>query len=331
MGWLPLLLALASGWLLAAWAGPARGLRPRWAVVLLEAGLGAGLGMGLSSITYFLLLVAGAASRGSILAVHFVAAAALGALAWKRRNRAEAPSGEPAAPAGRSAWVLALLVAAVLIPVVLAEARISASNAHGQWDAWAIWNLRAKFLAGEGDAWRYALSPLLNRTHPDYPLLVSGLVAVNWRTAGAMDPTIPGVITYLFPLAAAAVLVGGLALLRGVQVGLVALLVLVADSAYLTHATGQMSDVPLSFYYVAAIVCYLVSYEAQARPTTALALAGALAGWRRGPKTRAWRFWLYSAPARRRSSVGPGGSARCAAGCPGWCWGRFPARFWAPG
>lgn len=295
MGWLPLVLALASGWLLAVRAGPARGLQPRWAARLLEAGAGAGLGMALSSVAYFLLLEAGAASRGSILAVHLAMAAAAGFLAWGSRRDAEASSAGPAAPVGRTAWVLALLVAAVLIPAVLADARISASNPHGQWDAWAIWNLRAKFLAGEGDAWRYALSPLLNRTHPDYPLLVSGLVAVNWRAGGGtMDPAVPGVITYLFPLAAAAVLLAGLALLRGVHLGLVALLVLLADGAYLTHSTGQMSDVPLSFYYVAAIVCYLVSFEPQGRPAAALALAGALAGMAAWTKDEGMAFLAVS-------------------------------------
>ncbi len=278
MAWVPLVLALASGWMLAIWIGPARGLEPPWAAGLLHASLGAGLGMGISSVSYFLMLLAGIASPGSVLAFHAVFAAGSGVLAWrKRRDMAERPT-TPRLRVGRTTWVLALLVVAVLIPVLVAEVRISNAIPHGQWDAWAIWNLRAKFLAGDGDTWRQALSPLLNRTHPEYPLLLPGVVAVNWRAAGgAMDPAIPKTVTFLFPLAAAGVLLAGLTMLRHVNLGLLALLVLISDQAFLIHASGQMSDVPLGFYYVAAIVCFLLSLEKHARARPTLALAGVLA------------------------------------------------------
>jgi len=47
------LAATLSGWLLVRLAGPARGMRPRWAAAVLEAALGAGAGAGLFSFLYF--------------------------------------------------------------------------------------------------------------------------------------------------------------------------------------------------------------------------------------------------------------------------------------
>jgi hypothetical protein len=277
VAWIALLLALVSGWLLVSRLDPARGLHPRWAVTLLNASLGAGLGMAVLSVSYFLMLLAGVASAGAVLGFHFALVAALGFVAWRARSQAAGAPENPPAGMGRGALWLALALAVVLLLVVVAEVRITSANPHGLWDAWSIWNIRAKFLAGPGEAWRYALSPLLGRTHPDYPLLLSGLVGAAWRAGGEMSPAVPATITYLFPLAAAGVLLSGLTLLRSVHLGLLALIVLVSDREYLTHISGQMSDVPLGFYYVGAIVCFLLSLETRGKPPLVLVLAGALA------------------------------------------------------
>jgi hypothetical protein len=96
----------------------------------------------------------------------------------------------------------------------------------GQWDAWTVWKLRAKFLnqtssdneqhdsespgqapksieipgrpvsaailswamAGPVGSWRMAVSPLLNRTHSDYPLLLSSFIARTWKAGGVRLP-----------------------------------------------------------------------------------------------------------------------------------------------
>ena len=51
------------------------------------------------------------------------------------------------------------------------------NNPQGNWDAWSIWNLRARFLAAGGIVAHRAWSPLLSSTHPEYPLLTSAFVA----------------------------------------------------------------------------------------------------------------------------------------------------------
>jgi len=95
-----------------------------------------------------------------------------GTLAVPRRSGARA-----AAAFGRGTIGLAIvagLLCVIYLPVVREHLR---ATPHGAWDAWAIWNLRARFLAGPGDAWRAAFDDALAWSHTDYPLLLPATVA----------------------------------------------------------------------------------------------------------------------------------------------------------
>ena len=55
---------------------------------------------------------------------------------------------------------------------------------HGEWDAVAIWNMKAKFLFLGGKDWKVLFSPTLMGSHLDYPLLLPFFVAHSWLHAG---------------------------------------------------------------------------------------------------------------------------------------------------
>src|SRR5206468_645905 len=101
-------------------------------------------------------------------------------------------------------WLMGALILALLIATG-AMSTVWEANPHGSWDAWSIWNVRAKFLAS-GDSPQRAWSPALDWTHPEYPLLVSGVVARAWAQAGSMGPEAPIAASYLFFLALLALL-----------------------------------------------------------------------------------------------------------------------------
>jgi ABC-type amino acid transport system permease subunit len=157
------------------------------------------------------------------------------------------------------------------------------ANPHGGWDAWAIWNLRAKYLAGPGETWRYAVSPLLALTHADYPLLTSGFIAHAWKAGGGQPTTtIPIAAALLFSGSALALLVASLALLRGPSLGLLAGMVALSNTAFLAHCVSQYADVPLGFYYLATLVAVSLGTGAESQRRSVLALAGffaSLAAW----------------------------------------------------
>jgi hypothetical protein len=144
---------------------------------------------------------------------------------------------------------------------------------HGNWDAWSIWNLRAKFLAaGDGLAAR-AYSPMLNFTHPEYPLLISAFVAGSWVDAGAISETAPIATSYVFFLALLSLITGGIAVLRGEVLGVLAGICLMGIPAFLGQVPAQYADVPLACFLAGAVLFTLID-----RPAMAGVMAG-LAAW----------------------------------------------------
>ena len=277
---LPFATAVLIGYLLVHAARPLSGAGPGWAVATFELSLGAGLGIGITSAVFFVLLVAGTASPATILSCDAVMLALLFGVLFFRRGRVSATpeSGLPAAPRGfRWNWLLALGLGTSLSMVLAGMWAYADGNPHGLWDAWAIWNLRARFLAGPGEVWRNAISPLLGRTHPDYPLLLSGFIARCWKVAGSYDTAVPIATAFLFFAATVALLVSCLALVRSVSAGLLAGLVLLTGAAYLQQPMSQFSDVPLAFYFLAALALISLARLGESRNRVLLTLAGAAA------------------------------------------------------
>jgi hypothetical protein len=70
------------------------------------------------------------------------------------------------------------------------------SSRWGRWDAKAIWTLHALFLT-YGHSWRNMFTDTIAWSHPDYPLLLSSLVAMCWKSMSIVNPLVPCVIAYL--------------------------------------------------------------------------------------------------------------------------------------
>jgi hypothetical protein len=278
----PVFSAVLIGYLLVHLVRPASGARPAWAAALFDLSLGTGLGIGITSGVFFVLVVTGAASPLSILSLDGVMVAGLAALAYLRRGRPPGTAA-PEKPRFRWNWVLALALAGGVFLTLAAMAAMAESNRHGMWDAWAIWNIRAKFLAGPGETWRNAVSPLLTRTHPDYPLLLSGFIGRAWKVSGDYDAAVPVATAFLFFGASLALLVSSLAMLRSLSLALLAGLVMLTNVAYMGQPMAQYADVPLGYYYLASIVLVFLAWSSEEGLKRALlvlaGLSAGMAGW----------------------------------------------------
>ena len=204
MLWLvALTILLGSGWFVARaltadlWAGP------RWATTLVEISLGCLFGPGLASVLYFALVAAGVATRVTVFGGLAALLAASATLWWKvtpAHFPAEASAGNPRKQFPYI-WVLWIAVALGAIFFLLDFQSASSANPEGQWDAMAIWNLRARDLASGGDFWRRAVSSELGGpgvAHPGYPLFLSGVIAIQWSAAGNFDQIVPIAASLLF-------------------------------------------------------------------------------------------------------------------------------------
>lgn len=130
---------------------------------------------------------------------------------------------------------------------------IALPNGEG-WDAFAIWNLHARFLFRGGPAWRDGFSPLIPWSHPDYPLLIPGVIAHFWALAGSESQVVPAVIGLVFTISTGGLLFSGLRILRGPNVALLGSMALIATPAFIEQGTSQYADVPLSFFVLATVV-----------------------------------------------------------------------------
>jgi len=156
---------------------------------------------------------------------------------------------------------------------IAAFASVVESNPQGGWDAFSIWNLRARFLLHTA-SWRFAVTPFPVGAHMEYPLLLSSVVARGWTFAGSPSPIVPIATAFVFAVGLVMLLVSTLALARGASAGLLAGVVLLASPAFMTQAPSEYADVPLAFFFLASLALI-----AQGRTSRELSLAGVFAGF----------------------------------------------------
>jgi hypothetical protein len=266
-----LVLPIASGWVWCRALGALPAERS-WMARILQVGLAVALGFGASSALYFLLSWAGVADV-PVVAAGEIALVAAGVALMMRRPEA-APT-----PPRRLTYFEFMLLAGLVVLMCLAgavAARTYTGAPHGRWDAWAIWNLRARYFAGEG-TWRNAVSPLLAETHPDYPLATSSLIARTWLYGGReFDPAVPLGIAALYALATLLTVVGAVGTIRGPTLGLLAGCVLLGVGSWVAEIGSQYADVPLSLYFAGALSLVAVAIATENK--RAASLAGIFAG-----------------------------------------------------
>jgi hypothetical protein len=256
---------------------------PSWARLFLVIGAGSAGGMGLCSVLYFLVGVLAGAPRVAMgLEVALLSAVAFEV--FRRRSISPAPATSEQRP-----LLIGLTAGGLVLTLVIAAgiAWIGTNgNPNGNWDAWAIWNLRAKFLASESGSVARAWSPELgSTTHPEYPLLVSGFVARCWNYAGHSDPAAPALISYLFFLSLILTIAGGISALRGPTLGLLAGMTAAASPTILHEVPVQYADIPLACFMAAAVLFALVDLPA---------LAGVFAGFAAWTKDEGVLFLVVS-------------------------------------
>ncbi len=125
---------------------------------------------------------------------------------------------------------------------------------HGEWDAWAIWNVHARFIFLGGPNWTNVFSPQLLGTHADYPWLLPSLIARSWTYMGNDSILVPITIAALFTFFTVLLLFASLSLLKGIREGIIAAIVLLGTPLFFFYGASQMADIPLSFYFLMTLV-----------------------------------------------------------------------------
>lgn len=119
----------------------------------------------------------------------------------------------------------------------------------GSWDAWAIWNLKARLIYY--GAWAAIPDPALAYAHPDYPLLLPILTALGWKLTG---------ISQAVPI----ILHGAVYLVMLWMVRRSWLAVALVGGAAVLYAPMQNADVPLALSLLCATAAYFNKRDALA-------------------------------------------------------------------
>lgn len=252
---------------------------------LFKLTLSSGFGLGIFSLVFFLTRVS---AIPNIIAADVAASAFLVTALILARNTS-ASTNLPVFSAGADEhwprWFRQVLVAANSIALCGAlYAAIMQALAHpqgGGWDAFAIWNLRARFLFLGGSNWRN--TSMIPWSHPDYPLLIPASIAHLWTFLNYDDPLIPAAVALLLTFASVGLLFLSLSMLRGRVAAMLASLTLLATPFFIEQGVWQYADIPLSFFFLATMALLAISDEqslsGESRSSGFMALAGIAAGF----------------------------------------------------
>lgn len=277
-----------------------------WARLTFELPVGLALGLGVTGALSFLGFVI--SDRPTVL----LELGLLFALLWARR-RTDAPAllAPERSPGGwrRTAGAAALVIVGAAAVVWASEAW---TMDHGAWDAWDIWNMRARFLYRAGEGWERAFAETLHWAHPHYPPLWPSAVARGFALAGHESTWVPRAMGLVFTVATVALLAATVTRARGAAQGTLAALTLVATPFFVRHGASQYADVPIAFFFLATFAFMAWHDEARSgrgfmvlaglsaslalltKNEGAIVLVGVIASraWiagRRGGRARLWR------------------------------------------
>ena len=260
--------------------------------LLLKLSLGSGLGFGISSLLYFIYLIFFAGRPYFLLVELAVFFIALATAYFKHKKM-----GQQTSPRLRANFLqIALLVIAGFVSILsfIGLVNYSIQRAHGDWDAWMIYNRSARFIYLSRENWQDAFSKdMYWLFHADYPPLLALNIASRWDILGEETTYVPMFQGFLFSLAALGLCFGALANLKSLGQAGFGLILLSGVSFFIREGGKQQADVPLAFYMLAAIVL-LFFYFYEKRPVL-IVFAGFMAGLAAWTKNEGILFLCASA------------------------------------
>lgn len=183
----------------------------------------------------------------------------------------------PSEPGSEGASMPTLVMAIVGLTVLgfvleMLETR-SRAFLHGGWDAWSIWNARARFLYLGGTEWRAGFCIEAEAGHPDYPLLLMGMVCQLWCWIGEASERASASLGILSTVMTSALVLGAVGAMRGGFVGWMAFVAWFGSWNLLRRSYEQCADIPMSACCVASVVLLELS-----RTRSEKAILAALSG-----------------------------------------------------
>ncbi len=166
---------------------------------------------------------------------------------WMFRGNKSAP---PRYSSGLEWLGIGLLAAAIFL---LCQEGIAVAKKYGEWDAMAIWNLHARYLA-DPENWQ-KLFQNVHYGHPDYPICLPATLAFFMRLFSSPGSYMIPFIFSMYIAICIPVLIYGELWRRNGPVAVVILALFVIEIFYIINSMSQNADLLLSFFFLSAMVC----------------------------------------------------------------------------
>ena len=138
---------------------------------------------------------------------------------------------------------------------------LSRRHPFGEWDAWALWNMKSKFLIFAGTDWRAIFTQLHFHTQPDYPLLLPFIHTWSYCFTQETLLPIPRITAVLFATLCPLLLYGGLHQFIKKEIALTAAIILITNPFYMFLSTAQYADIVLGFYLLSGLITILLTLK----------------------------------------------------------------------
>jgi hypothetical protein len=215
-------------------------------------------GLGLSALTTTWLLAVGMVIGRVFVVVDTLLWTSVAAFAcWHLRRIPRARTvpavvmpAEPPRGSTTTDWLVRGLFGIVAIVAVVSAVAAYMAAPHGEWDAWAVWNQKARFLYRGDAGWTALLAN--DWSNPAHPLLVPMTVARLWAYAGAESTVVPATVGMVFGAGVVCAVVGALDASRARA--WIAGAVLLAAGTFVQQVASQQADVPFAFFLVSTLI-----------------------------------------------------------------------------
>jgi hypothetical protein len=235
--------------------------------ILTQIFLGAGLGIAINSaLTFLSFIFLNYFSSTFIIAANLIfllVSAAVFVISFiKKQNNS---------PADKKGIISSVILLSSLILMSAPLWILGHFYVDGGWDAWSVWNLKAKFLFLGGDHWQNILLPSMWRSSPHYPILLPLTNVWGWTFIKEAVTDVPIFTSFLFTFLTIGLLTSVLQQLTKSFWTLLVAALFFSLPYYLKNSYSQYCDILVAYYLLAAMYCLISSVKNKAREFSFLA------------------------------------------------------------
>jgi hypothetical protein len=240
--------------------------------ILFLLSLSLGVGLSISSFFYFsILLIFGYMSRNIVITQDAILLIFTYILYLVRRKGAVGISFKSSDRNGSPNKIVSMVIFTIFIAVLFFSFFNFIANTnmapHGNWDAWAIWNLHARFIFRGGANWINVFSDQISWTRAEYPWLLPSMVSRSWFYLNNESPMTSSLFAFIFTFNTPLVLYATLKIIKGHLYALLAIIILFSSRFFLDHGSSQYADIPVGYYLLNTIILTYFLLVSQSKHT----------------------------------------------------------------